>query len=108
MCIQFRVCKEQSTLHVDKQSCTLLNTLIASEDPPYEMVNLPQYRFSLTLTHIHTHDLRALCLPFADLLDDRDVGEEVMVLCGRHRFPQSLIILEVTHQDAQAVHVRML
>lgn len=31
-----------------------------------------------------------------------------MVLCGRHRFPQSFIILEVTHQDAQAVQVRML
>lgn len=73
------------------------------------MVNLPQYRFSLTLTHIHTHEaLRVLCRPFADLLDDRDVGEEVMVLCGRHGFPQSLITLEVAHQDAQAVHVRML
>ena len=46
--------------------------------------------------------------PFADLVNDRDVGEEVMVLCDRHCFPQSFIALEVTHQDAQAVQVRML
>lgn len=31
-----------------------------------------------------------------------------MVLGRRHRFPQSFAALEVTHQDAQAVQVRVL
>lgn len=31
-----------------------------------------------------------------------------MVLCGCHRFPQCFAILEVTHQNAQAVQVRVL
>lgn len=52
--------------------------------------------------------MRVLSPPFADLLNDRDVGEEVMVLCGRHRFPQSFTALEVTYQDSQAVQVGML
>lgn len=43
--------------------------------------------------------------PLADTVNDGDVGEEVVVLCGRHRFPQSLALLEVAHQDAQAVQV---
>lgn len=46
--------------------------------------------------------------PLADLVDDSDVGEEVMVLRRSHRFPQSFITLEVTHQNAQAVQVGML
>ena len=46
--------------------------------------------------------------PFADFLDDRDVGEEVMVLRGGHGFPQGFALLEVTDQDAQAVQVRIL
>lgn len=49
-----------------------------------------------------------MCPPLADLVDDRDVGEEVMVLCGCHGFPQNFAALEVTHQNAQAVQVRML
>lgn len=46
--------------------------------------------------------------PLADLVDDSDVGEEVMMLRGGHGFPQSLVVLEVPHQDAQAVQVGML
>lgn len=46
--------------------------------------------------------------PLADLVDDSDVGEEMMMLRGGHGFPQSLVILEVPHQDAQAVQVGML
>lgn len=41
--------------------------------------------------------------PLADFENYRDVGEEVVVLCGRHRFTQCFTVLEVTHQDAQAV-----
>lgn len=44
----------------------------------------------------------------ADVVDYGDVGEKVVVLCGRHRFPQRFIGLEVTYQDAKAVQVRML
>lgn len=43
--------------------------------------------------------------PLADGLDDRDVGEEVMMLSLRHGRLQFLAVLEVTHQDAQAVLV---
>ncbi len=106
---------------MDKQSSALLHTLITSSDPFYDLVNLPQNEFSLTFipthppihTHTHTHtpthkSIGVLCPPFADLLDDGDVGEQVMVLCGRHGFPQSFVTLEVAHQDAQAVHVWML
>lgn len=46
--------------------------------------------------------------PLADLVDDCDVGEEMMMLGGGHGFPQGLVTLEVPHQDAQAVQVRML
>lgn len=41
-------------------------------------------------------------------MDDGDVGEEVVVLRRRHRSPQSVVVLEVAHQDAQAVQVRVL
>lgn len=44
----------------------------------------------------------------ADTVDDSDVGEEVVVLGGRHRSPQRVAVLEVAHQDAQAVQVRVL
>lgn len=46
--------------------------------------------------------------PLADLVDDSDVGEEMMMLRGGHGFPQSLVILEVPHQDAQTVQIGML
>lgn len=46
--------------------------------------------------------------PFADAVDDGDVGEEVVVLRGRHGSPQGVALLEVAHQDAQAVQVRVL
>lgn len=46
--------------------------------------------------------------PLADVVDDGDVGEEVVVLRRRHRPPQSVALLEVAHQDAQAVQVRVL
>lgn len=49
-----------------------------------------------------------LCEPLAYLVDDSDVGEEMVVLGGGHGFPQSIIIFEVAHQYAQAVQVRML
>lgn len=51
-----------------------------------------------------------LCLrsPLADVVDDGDVGEEVVVLRRRHGSPQSVVVLEVAHQDAQAVQVRVL
>lgn len=51
-----------------------------------------------------------MCLwsPLADVVDDGDVGEEVVVLRRRHRSPQGVAVLEVAHQDAQAVQVRVL
>lgn len=51
-----------------------------------------------------------MCLrsPLADVADDGDVGEEVVVLRRRHRSPQNVAVLKVAHQDAQAVQVRVL
>lgn len=46
--------------------------------------------------------------PLADLVDDGDVGEEVMVLRVRHRPLQSFAVSEVMDQDAQAVQIRVL
>lgn len=43
--------------------------------------------------------------PLADAVNDGDVGEEVVVFRGRHRFLHSLVLLEVAHQDSQAVQV---
>lgn len=60
---------------------------------------------SSVYTHTHTQVLPA---PLTDLVDHSDVGEEMMVLCGGHCFPQSSAVLEVAHQNAQAVQVRML
>lgn len=51
---------------------------------------------------------KCLSSPLADVPDDGDVGEEVVVLRGRHGPPQSLAVLEVAHQDAQAVQVGVL
>ena len=47
-------------------------------------------------------------LLLADSLYDGDVGEEVVVLGGGHRLTEGLAVLEVAHQDAQAVQVRVL
>lgn len=58
--------------------------------------------------HTHIHAKQALCAPLTDVVDDSDVGEEMMVLRGGHGFPQSFVFLEVAHQNAQAVQVRML
>lgn len=52
--------------------------------------------------------MKSLYLPLADLVNDRDVGEEVVMLGGRHRLPQGLTVSEVAHQDAQTVEVRVL
>lgn len=41
-------------------------------------------------------------------MDDGDVGEEVVVLRGRHGLLQRLAVLEVLHQDSQTVQVRVL
>lgn len=60
------------------------------------------------LTPKHRELQNLLNPPLADLVDVRDVGEEVMVLCGGHGFPQRLTVLEVTHQDAQTVQVWVL
>lgn len=46
--------------------------------------------------------------PLADVVDDGDVGEEVVVFRRRHGSPQGVAILKVAHQDAQAVQVRVL
>lgn len=60
------------------------------------------------MTDHRQNTVHVLGSPFADALNDGDVGEEVVVLGGRHCFPQSLVLLEVAHQDAQAVQVWML
>ncbi|TRY99491.1 hypothetical protein DNTS_023013, partial [Danionella cerebrum] len=44
-----------------------------------------------------------LPVPFADVKDDGDVGEQVMVLRDRHATLQLHALLKVTHQDAQTV-----
>lgn len=49
-----------------------------------------------------------LSSPLADAVDDGDVGEEVVVFRRRHGSPQSVAVLEVAHQDAQTVQIRVL
>lgn len=57
------------------------------------------------MTNHRQKTVHVLGSPLADTVNDGDVGEEVVVFRGRHRFPQSLALLEVAHQDAQAVQV---
>lgn len=47
-------------------------------------------------------------VPLADVMDCRDIGEEMMVFGCGHSLPQSLVAFEMTHQDAQAVQVGVL
>ena len=46
-------------------------------------------------------------LPFTNIMDDSNVGEEMVVFYGRHGSLQNVTALEVMHQDAQTVQVRM-
>lgn len=47
-------------------------------------------------------------VPLADGMNCGDIGEEMMVFGCSHSLPQSLTAFEMTHQDAQAVQVRVL
>lgn len=88
----------QDSTHVTHQSCHRSSDSNLLKVPP-----------ELDLGNLQPSQTKqGLSAPLADLVDDGDVGEEMMVLCGGHGFPQNLAVLEVAHQNPQAVQVRML
>lgn len=76
---------------------------ILHNDPIFFWTEITHLNMILQKKKKKKYNKRVLIWPLADVADDGYVGEKVVVLRGRHRFPQRFTALEVTYQDAKAV-----